>query len=309
MIKRILVLLFVFCQTSLLIAQDFEKIIINAQDSLGGYYLSLKPWNEIQGVLVLFPTSGHPPETIFEESKLQNIAWSNNLLTVAVSAGKSFYADTESLENINSILKDVIARYDVKPNQFVIGGFGGGGMIGLRYVEHCLEHPNNFPIEPKGVFAADPAVDIIYLWNYFKRELKYGISESGIAEAKYVLNQLSENIGTLEDSLEKYEELTPFYSGSENVGNEKFLKDIPIRLYYDVDMEWFLSVKRRSAYDLNFLNGSELIKRLLILGNKNAEFIQTERKGYRSNGQRHPHSWSIIDETECIQWIRNLLIP
>jgi hypothetical protein len=32
------------------------------------------------------------------------------------------------------------------------------------------------------------------------------------------------------------------------------------------------------------------IKRLRILGNENAEFIQATGKGFRFNGERHPHS-------------------
>lgn len=306
--KKVFILLCAVFQSTWLVGQDFEKITLKEKDSLGGYYLALRPWNEIQGVLVLFPTRGYLPETVFEESKLQNIAWSNNLLTIAFSAGKSFYADTKSIENINMILDDVVERYGVKRDRFVFGGFGGGGMIGLRYVEYCNENPEKFPVNPKGVFAIDPAVDYICLWKYFERELKTGISESGKAEAEYVLKEMTSNIGTLQENFEKYQELTPFYAALEEAGNEKFLLNIPVRLYYEIDVEWYLKVKRRSAYDLNFLNGSELIRRLIVLGNSKAEFIQSNKKGYRSNGQRHPHSWSIIDETECVQWIRKILI-
>lgn len=307
MIIRILILGFVLFLFNSTYSQNFEKIVVGNKDSLDGYYLVLKPWNEIHGVLVLFPTRGFPPETVFEESKLQNLAWSNNLLTIAFSAGKSFYADSASIANINLILNDVVERYGVKRDKFVFGGFGGGGMIGLRYVEYCKEYPEKFPVKPQGVFAIDPAVDYINLWKYFERELKSGISNSGRAEAEHVLNEMTSNIGTLQENIEKYKELTPFYSDLEVAGNEKFLRHIPIRLYYEIDMEWYLKNKRRSAYDLNFLNGSEMIKRLLILGNEKAEFIQAKKEGYRSDGQRHPHSWSIIDEIDCIQWVKGLM--
>ena len=33
-----------------------------------------------------------------------------------------------------------------------------------------------------------------------------------------------------------------------------------------------------------------------------ASFL-TEKKGYRANGDRHPHSWSIVDKKELIKWM------
>ena len=293
--------------TGTLSAQDFEKIVLDKSDKLCGYYLAMKPYDTIRGVLVLFPTRGYSPETVFISTKLQNLGWANGLLTIAVSAGESFYADSKAIRNLNRTLKDVIRRYKVDSDTFIIGGFGGGGMIGLRYTEYCYEKPTEFPIQPKAVFALDPAVDLINLWKYFEREIKNGISEVGISEARYVLNELKKSIGDIEDNIESYKELTPFYVNNKETGNERFLKDIPVRLYYDVDLEWYLENKLRSAYDLNFLDGSEFIKRLRILGNKKAEFIQATGKGVRFNGQRHPHAWSILNEVEFIKWIHEIL--
>ncbi|EGV42597.1 hypothetical protein BZARG_1833 [Bizionia argentinensis JUB59] len=36
---------------------------------------------------------------------------------------------------------------------------------------------------------------------------------------------------------------------------------------------------------------------------KNVEYIPTQNKGYRANGVRHPHSWSIVDKEELLQWM------
>ncbi|CAM4156089.1 hypothetical protein ZONE111904_04865 [Zobellia nedashkovskayae] len=89
--------------------------------------------------------------------------------------------------------------------------------------------------------------------------------------------------------------------------NEMHLKNIAVRTYHDVDIAWRLQNRFQSAKNQNFIATSELIKRLLILGNEQAEFIQTLGTGYRSDGQRHPHSWSIIDEAECIEWVKSIL--
>jgi hypothetical protein len=49
-----------------------------------------------------------------------------------------------------------------------------------------------------------------------------------------------------------------------------------------------------------------LISRLMLMGNNKAEFMTAKQPGVRSDGTRHPHSWSIVDEVECIQWILKL---
>ncbi|MEO6903887.1 MAG: hypothetical protein ABI315_12175 [Bacteroidia bacterium] len=59
--------------------------------------------------------------------------------------------------------------------------------------------------------------------------------------------------------------------------------------------------------DINGLDGSCMINELVLLGNKNAELILTENKGYRRpNPSKQPHSWSIIDDEELIQWLQSL---
>ncbi|WP_301280574.1 hypothetical protein [Tenacibaculum mesophilum] len=31
--------------------------------------------------------------------------------------------------------------------------------------------------------------------------------------------------------------------------------------------------------------------------------LPTTKKGYRANGERHPHSWAIVDKNDLINWI------
>lgn len=59
--------------------------------------------------------------------------------------------------------------------------------------------------------------------------------------------------------------------------------------------------------DINALAGSCMINELILLGNKNAELIQTENKGYRRpNHRKQPHSWRIVDDAELIHWLQSL---
>jgi len=42
-------------------------------------------------------------------------------------------------------------------------------------------------------------------------------------------------------------------------------------------------------------------------GNTHAQFINALGKGYRENGNRHPHSWSLIEPKELIEWVLSLM--
>ncbi|HYE55351.1 MAG TPA: hypothetical protein VD996_10920, partial [Chitinophagaceae bacterium] len=216
------------------------------------------------------------------------------------------YADSAVIGKLNRILRDVIQRYKVRPDQFVMGGFSAGGTIALRYVELCKESPSRYPVNPGAVFAVDSPVDIIDLWHFFDKQISKNFSQVAVQEAKFVSAIMQQEHGTLKENLQTYKWLTPFYNLQEGEGNEKHLRNIPVRVYHDVDIAWQLENRRRSIYESNYLNSSELILRLKLMNNNAAEFIKG-RTGYRSNGTRHPHSWNIVDEVEFIQWMKKIV--
>ncbi|HTJ50233.1 MAG TPA: hypothetical protein VL443_12300, partial [Cyclobacteriaceae bacterium] len=121
------------------------------------------------------------------------------------------------------------------------------------------------------------------------------------------LDAMTKENGTIYNNADRYKFLTPFYNEGQDAGNEKYLTSVAVRLYYDTDIEWQLKNRRNSFYDTKMPDGSELINRLLLMGNNNAEFIASKQPGLRSNGIRHPNSFSIVDEVECIQWVKRSL--
>lgn len=54
---------------------------------------------------------------------------------------------------------------------------------------------------------------------------------------------------------------------------------------------------------MNALDQTAMINELHQEGNDRAEFINALGKGYRPNGMRHPHSWSLVEPIDCINWI------
>jgi len=287
--------------------QNYEKITIDKADSVYGYYLAITPQsNNIQGVMVLLPGFGGNAEGILPETKLHNVAYVNDLLTIVVNTGKKLYADKSVTDGLNKIMSDVITRYKVDKNKFIIGGHSAGGTLSLRYTELCHQYPAQYPIQPQGVFSVDGPADLVDLYHYFEREIKKNFAPPGVSEAVYVKGLMDNELGPLKDNLQKYVGFSPFYALQDTAGNEKYLQDVAVRVYHDADVVWMLQNRRRSLYDMNALASSELINQLILQGNNNAEFMPG-KTGYRSNGQRHPHSWSIVEEVDLVQWIKKIL--
>ena len=284
-----------------------EKIVFNNKDSANDYYLAIRPLSgNIKGVQFLL-CGFLSPESVLAETKLANVAYGNDLLTIMVSIFNGFAADSEAVERINHVLKNVISRFSPDTSKFVFGGYLYSGQVILRYTEMCYEHPGLFPIQPKAVFVLECPVDLLGLARWCEREIKKNYFAGNVGDGKYILDVFNKKYGPYSEQRDKYIQLSAFNIDSHTEGNEQFLKHVPVRLYYDTDIEWELSNRRNSYHDTYFPDGSELVKRLLLMGNNEAEFIASKQPGLRSNGKRNPFSWSIVDEVDCIQWIKQKL--
>jgi hypothetical protein len=128
-----------------------------------------------------------------------------------------------------------------------------------------------------------------------------------VNESKWIIERFNKELRKPNQDLKKYKEVSPLIREASDSLNESLLRNVAVRTYHDVDVSWHLQNRNRSLYETNMLNGSELISRLIALGNKQAEFVAAKQPGRNSDGSRHPHSWSIVDEIELIQWIKEKL--
>jgi hypothetical protein len=296
-----------FFQSSFTFCQTIEKIIFDSKDSTAGYYLAIQPQSKtIKGVVVLL-TSFLPPEALLPETKLHNVASANDILSIVASAKQKLYADSSTTKRITTIVKDVAARFSADAAKFALAGYDEAGNIALRYTELAHENPSVYPIQPKVVFGIDSPVDLFGLWHWAERQIKKNYWPGAVGDARYYLDVMTGENGTIYNNPEAYKKLSPFNRMDETPGNEQYLRNVPVRLYYDTDIEWHLKNRRNSFYDTKMADGAELISRLLLAGNSAAEFIASTQPGLRSNGTRNPNSISIVNEIECVHWIKRSL--
>jgi hypothetical protein len=290
------------------ICQNTERTVFDPADSTNGYYLVVPPRSgHPKGVLVLL-CSYSGPESMLAETKLHNVAFNNDILTVMASLGREVYADEPAVRRIGSIVKDVMKRFSIDSSEFALAGYDVAGDVALRYTEMTYEHPAEFSVHPKAVFGIDCPVDLFGFYRRCERTIKKNYYKGAVNDANIYIDLMTKGAGgTIYDKPENYRRLTPFDTEGGLAGNEQYLRNVAVRLYFDTDIGWQLKAKRNGFDDTNIPDGSEMISRLMLLGNKDAEFMAAKQPGMRSNGTRNTSSYSIVDEVDCIHWIKKEL--
>lgn len=289
-------------------SQEERTVVLDKMDPYAGNYIYVAPKSkEIKGVLILIAGFGQYSTNTFSETKLEEETFKNGILTISFAAGNKLYADSVTELRLNNVIKDIVNRFQVSPESFVLGGYSAGGMIALRYVERCNEFPDNYPIKPAGVFMVDSPIDIFSIWDQLKESYNNHYSEPAYLEAEYALKFIEDDFGIPSENIETYSELSAFSMNKAYGTNEVFLYETPVRAYHDVDIPWRLINRNQTVHLSNYEVTAELINRLLLAGNEQAEFMQSFQTGYRSNGVRHPHSWSIVDEKELMIWMLRII--
>ena len=137
-----------------------------------------------------------------------------------------------------------------------------------------------------------------------EKNLRLNYSESSVQESDWIIKQFDTIFGSPSDGIESYEKNAPYTYESGNIDNLTGLKNLKIRFYTEPDIDWWKKKAQNDYTDLNAFYIKKLSEKLTLeFGNKNIELIETQNKGYRANGDRHPHSWSIVNEEDLINWI------
>jgi hypothetical protein len=296
--------------------QQLQKIVVSNNDSTDMYvndgnskelfYYVLLPHGSIKGVLILLAGTWDTAEYVLSNNKkLVQLAFEDDIAIITPSINQRLTLNFEVADFLNNVFKDAISRFHLPKEKFVLGGFSMGGLFSLRYTEMAHENNSQTAIVPIAVYSVDGPTDLANTYTEF---LKATERNPNAVEPKYGINELSRFIGAPPEKFhEKYVYYSSFSKSEANSGNARFLKNVPVRIYNDVDVAWWLTNRGADLYDMNALDQSAMINFLRKQGNKNAEFINAYGKGYRLEGNRHPHSWSIVDAVDCLNWIKRCI--
>jgi len=287
--------------------RDTNDLYINDGDSTTLYYLKSVPRTEIKGVLVILPSGGETTENLLKQITLHQLAVEKGLLVLIPSI--NFGTENRDVEFhiLDKIFMEIVMEYSVSKDNFILGGLSNGAMISLSYAEKTVKYPGSTFLVPKGIFALDSPLDKAHLYQYCEREIERNYNEAGVNEGKWIIERYKKLYGTPYKNPEKYIEASIYSYGAKEGGNAKYLKNIPLRMYTDFDVEWLMKERHRDLYDWNGTDIIAMVNMLKIMGNNDANVIISYGKGFKLDGSKHPHSWSIMDSQDCLNWISKLL--
>ena len=315
MTKRLLFpLCFLILLSTLTFGQTVEKVVVSKEDPNNLYkfeptdteslfYLRLVPKAKPIGCLVILPSSGELVESVMKQINLHELAVQENLLVIfpSINSGSSKFTDAH--EFLDTIFKQVVERYKIPKNKFILGGLSGGGMVSLTYAEKANRDKDGTFIIPNAVFALDPPLDFVHLYNQAARDVERNFSEAAVNEGNWLMEMLKTELGgTPEEVPAEYIRFSIYSHSKEDGGNAKYLLTTPVRIYTEPGIEWQIKNRQRDLYDLNSTDISAMINLLQRKGNDKAEIIVTHDKGVRLDGTKHPHSWSIMDSQDSLRW-------
>ncbi len=279
-----------------------EKVFLDAKDTTKNCYTILYPPKlPYSGYIFLMPGFGETAEAVLEQTDLPKKLALNGILTIIPTFQDgvlSFGVDSLSQQTFNKILAAVTSKHQLTDKKFYVGGFSIGGSCAIKYAE-------NAAIKPIAVFAIDPPLDMERYYNSAKRDIRLSKDNEANEEYVYMIDRIEkETGGNPTKHLAEYYKISP-YSFSDTTQTEiKKLSNIPLRIYTEPDINWWLQERGADFTSMNATESSAMINELNRLGNQNAVLLTTQNKGYRKpDNRRHPHSWSIVDNDELIQWL------
>jgi hypothetical protein len=284
-----------------------ERVFLG-DDQDENFYIALTPRKQIKGLLIILPGFGTYPGGFLKETDLPSKAREDGyLVAIPYLAKDSFYSDSLSQARLALMIRSIIKKYQVPENKFILGGHSAGGNGAMLYAEAAFQDKEKKLLRPQMVFGVDPPLDIARLYNSFEYIKRINYNKAAVKEAEYFLNRLTrEHGGTPAQNPAAYEKISSFSRAADG-GKIKYLKSIPVRLYCDPDIQWYIENHGVPYEHLNLADLSACIVQLRALGNKKAELITNLGKGYFANGERHPHGFTSLDTTDFLQWINRYL--
>jgi esterase/lipase len=290
--------------------QRSETVYRTKGDTLQNYYKVLMPDSISKGLLVIIGGFCGTPSDVMQETKLPETAVkAGYTVVIPFLVDDCNVIDKQNLyqSRLESLIPEVIKNYNIPAGKFIIGGQSLGGHRAMYYSEKAYKLNDEKIIRPNAVFGVDPPLDLKRLWNTFTYLVRINFSEISIAESTEQLRRFKIMYGGSPSQFPKiYEQASSYYAEAKDGGNAKYLRSIPVRLYCDPDINWIIENRRGSFATMNATDLSACISQLKLLGNQNAEFVNCLGKGFKPDGTRHPHYFSMLDPDEFILWANKI---
>lgn len=254
-----------------------------------------------KATLILYPGGGSVAKDIRAEFDIITSARTNNISVLMMNFNRHLWIDESTTKQLSQELETIFAKNQLDTKNVFIGGMSLGGNVALTLSNYL--HQNNSTIKPKGVFIVDSPIDLYALYESSIKDISNpDFDGERLAEPKWIVNYFEEEFGK-DSLLRNIQKVSPFtlkYKFT-SVPN---LKNIEMRFYTEPDRLWWKENRQTDFESTNAYCIQQIAQELKVKKWNRFQLIETENKGYLANGERHPHSWSIVDMNELIDWIK-----
>ncbi len=255
-----------------------------------------------ENLLILFPCFPCDANNTKREFEIEELAMANKTAILFMNFNQRLWLSEEEKQNLETTILNSIKENNLDASNTFIGGFSGGGNVSLLLSDYLNSKRSKLKI--KGVFMVDAPIDLLGLYIDAKKDIAMNFSKPAVQEATWIVESFEKEFGNDETNIDKYEAKSPYLFQTHSLKNLSHLEGTKIRLYTEPDSLWWKENRQTEYQDMNAFYISHLAEDLKQqYGSKNVELIYSENRGYRANGNRHPHSWAIVEPENLIQWI------
>jgi hypothetical protein len=255
-----------------------------------------------KALLIVFPGGGSTAKETKRDFRILDVAYKNSISVLFMNYGGKLWMENEDKIELSKNMHQIIKKNNLNATNIFMGGMSIGGTIAITMADYLQE--KSASIKLKGVFVVDAPIDLYALYKSSQKDIaRKDFSEERLEEPKWIVSYFEEKFGNKDSLLINIQKVAPFTLKTENTSNIEHLKNIKLRFYTEPDTLW-LQKNRQTNFESS--NAYTLQKTYAVFKSKNWEktsLIQTKNKGYRFNGERNPHSWSIVNVANLIDWI------
>lgn len=258
--------------------------------------------SESKALLIVFPGGGTTSKETKRDFKIVEKATNKGISVLLMNFGRHLWIENEDSQQLEKLITNAVAGNNLNTNRVFIGGMSIGGTVALTLSDYL--HKTNSTLKPKGVFVVDAPIDLYALYESSQKDiLRKDFSEERLAEPKWIINYFEEEFGGKDSLLTNIQKVSPLTVKTKNTDNIKHLKSEKLRFYTEPDTLWWKEHRQTDFESTNAYTTQKTTELLSDNNWNNVELIQTKNKGVQNDGERNPHSWSIVDVNKLIFWI------
>lgn len=273
-----------------------------------GYTLLLPETDTVRAIIVLFHAGRDTTHPGYEQ-RLYVDAIRRGVAAMYVTTGNpfEFLFDSTRYAQLDRYIGEAVRQHRLPADRICFAGMSLAGTRALKFARFCLEGKSTYGLRPRAVALCDAPLDMLRFWREGRRSILTQSNPISATEAAWVNTQLETHLGGPPDAApEAYRRYSPYVYDLTPDARLNIFSGVAVRAYTEPDVDWWMANRQKSYYGINAVDAAALINDLHLLGNGEAQLITTTGQGHRPDGTRHPHSWSIVDNGELVDWLLGL---